>query len=301
MIAYSASEAIQQIVNALSLGSVYALLALGVAAIFSVLGLINFAHGELVTLAGFTMYLLRIYDVAWLVVVPVAILTAGVAALAMERIAFRPVRGAPPVTLLLTTLGLSIILQNALLLTVGARSKDLGVGDWTNSTFHIGGIFVQWFDVATVMTTAASLVLLTLFLRKSVRGLALRAAAEDLTMTRLMGIRAETIVAGAFLVSGLLAGIAAFFYLGTLGQVGYNYGFSPLLKGFIAAVIGGLGSLGGAVAGGFILAALEIFFQVALPAESTPFTGAIVFAMVIVVLLFRPQGLFGRGVASERV
>lgn len=301
MIAFSGSEAVQQIVNALSLGSVYALLGLGVAAIFSVLGLINFAHGELVTLAGFMMYLLRIYDVPWPIVVPVAILGTGVAALAMERIAFRPVRGAPPLTLLLTTLGLSIIIQNALLLTVGARSKNLEVGDWTNSTFHVGGIFVQWFDVATVLTTAASLIVLTLFLRKSVRGLALRAAAEDLTMTRLMGIRAESVVAGAFIVSGLLAGIAAFFYLGTLGQVGYNYGFSPLLKGFIAAVIGGLGSLGGAVAGGFIVAALEIFFQVALPAESTPFTGAIVFAMVIVVLLFRPQGLFGRGVASERV
>jgi len=301
VIAYSASEAIQQIVNALSLGSVYALLGLGVAAIYSVLGLINFAHGELVTLAGFTMYALRIYDVPWLLAVPVAIMAAGIAALAMERIAFRPVRGAPPVTLLLTTLGLSIIIQNFLLLTVGARSKSLGIGDWSNSTFHVAGIFVQWFDVATVLTTAGSLALLTVFLRKSVRGLALRAASEDLTMTRLMGIRADTIVTGAFIVSGILAGIAAFFYIGTLGQVGYNYGFSPLLKGFIAAVIGGLGSLGGAVAGGFILAALEIFFQVALPAENTPFTGAIVFAMVIVVLLFRPQGLFGRSLATERV
>jgi branched-chain amino acid transport system permease protein len=238
------------------------------------------------------------------VVVPVAILTGGVAAVAMERVAFRTVRGAPPITLLLTSLGLSIIIQNVLLLTLssGARSNDIHIGSWSYSTFHIGSVFVQWFDLATVLTTIAALLLLNMFLRHSVRGLALRAAAEDFTMTRMMGIRANTVITLAFLVSGLLAGIAAFFYIGTLGQVGYNYGFTPLLKGFIAAVIGGLGSLSGAVAGGFILAALEIFFTVTLPAENTPFSGAIVFAMVIIVLLFRPQGLFSaRGVTIERV
>src|SRR5947207_1957147 len=136
LLAYTAHEAAQQVVNALSLGSVYALLALGVAAVFSILGLINFAHGELVTLSGMT-----------------------------------------------------------------------------------------------VLSTIAALGLLTLFLRKSVRGLALRAAAEDFTMTRMMGIRANSVVMLAFLVSGLLAGLAAFFYIGAFGQIGYNYGFNPLLKG----------------------------------------------------------------------
>jgi branched-chain amino acid transport system permease protein len=165
----------------------------------------------------------------------------------------------------------------------------------------VSGIIIKWFDVATVITTFVALFLLTTFLRKSVRGLALRAAAEDFTMTRMMGIRANSVIMGAFLVSGLLAGIAAFFFLGTLGQVGYDYGFNPLLKGFIAAVIGGLGSLSGAAVGGFLLAALEIFFQVTLPAANTPFTTAIVFAIVVAVLLIRPQGLLGRGVGFERV
>ena len=301
LLAYSTSEAAQQVVNALSLGSVYALLGIGVAAVFSVLGLINFAHGELVTLAGFTMFVLRINDVPWPVVVPAAILAAGVAAVLMERIAFRPVRGAPIITLLLTSLGLSLIIQNVLLIFVGARGKSIRIGDWSNSTFHIGSVVVQWFDVATVVTTALALFLLSMFLRRSVRGLALRAAADDFTTTRLMGIRANSIITGAFLVSGLLAGVAAFFYIGTLGQVGYDYGFTPLLKGFIAAVIGGLGRLSGAVVGGYVLAGLEIFFQVVLPNEQTPFTTAIVFAIVVLVLLFRPQGLVGRGLAVERV
>jgi branched-chain amino acid transport system permease protein len=303
ILAYTGHEAAQQVVNALSLGSVYALLALGVAAVFSVLGLINFAHGEIVMLSGMMMYLLGTHSVPWAVIVPVSILTGGVVALAMERIAFRPVRGAPVVTLLLTSLGLSIIIQNVFLVAgFGAQSRNIDIPDWSNSTFHVGSVIVQWFDVATVLSTMAALGLLTLFLRRSVRGLALRAAAEDFTMTRMMGIRANSVVTLAFLVSGLLAGLAAFFYIGALGQVGYNYGFTPLLKGFVAAVIGGLGSLTGAVLGGFVLAAFEIFFQVSLPTANVPFYEAIVYAIVIFILLARPQGILaGRGIGIERV
>ena len=302
-VAYTGHEAAQQVVNALSLGSVYALLALGVAAVFSVLGLINFAHGELVMLSGMMMLLLGTHGVPWAVIVPLTIVTGGAAAVAMERIAFRPVRGAPATTLLLTSLGLSIIIQNIFLIAgFGAQSRDIHIPDWSNSTFHVGSVIVQWFDLATVLATIGALALLTLFLRRSVRGLALRAAAEDFTMTRMMGIRANSVITMAFLVSGLLAGLASFFYIGALGQVGYNYGFTPLLQGFIAAVIGGLGSLTGAVLGGFILAALEIFFQVSLPTENTPFYQAIVFAIVVIVLLVRPQGvLAGRGIGIERV
>jgi branched-chain amino acid transport system permease protein len=303
LVAYTGHEAAQQVVNALSLGSVYALLALGVAVVFGILGLINFAHGELVTLSGMMMLLLGTNGVPWAIIVPMAILTGGVAAVGMERIAFRPVRGAPAITLLLTSLGLSIIIENIFLVSgFGAQSHNIDIPNWSNSTFHVGKVIVLWFDVATVLSTIAALAVLTFFLRKSVRGLALRAAAEDFTMTRMMGIRANSVITIAFLISGLLAGLAAFFYIGALGQIGYNYGFTPLLKGFVAAVIGGLGSLTGAVIGGFILAALEIFFQVTLPAANTPFYEAIVFGIVVLVLLFRPQGLLaGRGIGIERV
>jgi branched-chain amino acid transport system permease protein len=302
LLAYSGSEAAQQIVNWLSLGSVYALLGIGVAAVFAVLGLINFAHGEVLTLSGMVMLLLGPAGWPWPVIIPLTILAGGFVAVAMERIAFRPVRNAPPLTLLLTSLGLSLIIQNLLLLWRGPRPESVDIPDWSSATFHIGSVIVQWFDLATILTTLAALVLLNLFLRKSVRGLAMRASAEDFTMTRMMGIRANTVITVAFLISGLLAGTAAFFYIGTTGQVGWDYGFNPLLKGFVAAVIGGLGSLGGAVLGGFILAGLEIFFQVTLPAENTPFTQAIVFGVVVLILLFRPQGILaGRGVSVERV
>jgi branched-chain amino acid transport system permease protein len=135
-----------------------------------------------------------------------------------------------------------------------------------------------------------------------VRGIALRAAAEDFEVTRLMGIRANGVIRGAFAVSGLLAGVAAFFFLATASLVGPSTGFNPLLKGFIAAVIGGLGSLWGAVVGGFALAGLEVFFQLTLPDSLQPYIDAIVFGGVILVLLVRPHGLLAsRTVGVERV
>ena len=301
--AYTFSEGAQQFVNALSLGSVYALLAIGVAAVFAVVGLINFAHGEVLTLSGFAMLLAANAGWPWETFIPVAILTGAVAAVLMERIAFRPVRDAPPVTLLLTSLGLSLIIQSALLLWRGPRPETINMPDFTQSTLHIGGVVVHWLDIATIATTLVALAALNLFLRKSVRGLAMRASAEDFTMTRMMGVRANTVITASFAVSGVLAGIAAFFYLGaTTGQVGYDYGFNLLLKGFVAAVIGGLGSLSGAVLGGFIVAGLEVFLQITLPADQTPYSAAIVFGIVILVLLFRPQGIVGaRGARAERV
>ena len=301
--AYSFSEGAQQLVNALSLGSVYALLAIGVAAVFAVVGLINFAHGEVLTLSGFAMLLAANAGWPWETFIPVAILTGAVAAVLMERIAFRPVRDAPPVTLLLTSLGLSLIIQSALLLWRGPRPETITMPGFTESTLHIGGVVVHWLDIATILTTLVALAALNLFLRKSVRGLAMRASSEDFTMTRMMGVRANTVITASFAVSGVLAGIAAFFYLGaTTGQVGYDYGFNLLLKGFVAAVIGGLGSLSGAVLGGFIVAGLEVFLQITLPANQTPYSAAIVFGIVILVLLFRPQGIVGaRGARAERV
>jgi branched-chain amino acid transport system permease protein len=301
--AYSFSEGAQQFVNALSLGSVYALLAIGVAAVFAVVGLINFAHGEVLTLSGFAMLLAANAGWPWETFIPIAILTGAVVAVLMERIAFRPVRDAPPVTLLLTSLGLSLVIQSALLLWRGPRPETINMPDFTNSTLHIGSVVVHWLDIATILTTLVALAGLNLFLRKSVRGLAMRASSEDFTMTRMMGVRANTVITASFAVSGVLAGIAAFFYLGaTTGQVGYDYGFNLLLKGFVAAVIGGLGSLSGAVLGGFIVAGLEVFLQITLPANQTPYSAAIVFGIVILVLLFRPQGIVGaRGARAERV
>jgi branched-chain amino acid transport system permease protein len=234
-------------------------------------------------------------------VIPLSILAATVAAVLMERVAFRPLRGAPIAGMLLGSLALSIVIQNVFLLFAGARPKTISVPNWTQSNFHVAGVVIGWLDVATWLVTAAVLIGVIVFLRRSVRGLALRAAAEDFEMTRMMGIRANGIIRGAFAVSGLLAGIAAFFFLATASLVAPGSGFIPLLKGFIAAVIGGLGSLSGAVLGGFVLAGFEVSFQLVLPEGAAPFIDAVVFGVVILVLLLRPHGLLAaRSAAVER-
>jgi branched-chain amino acid transport system permease protein len=300
---HSWHEGAQQVVNWLALGSIYALFAIGIAAVFAVLGLINFAHGEVLLLAGIAMLLLGEGGIPWEAMIPLAILAGGAAAVVMELVAFRPVRNAPPLTLLLTSLGVSLIVRNAVRLWRGPRSEAIAIPDLTSSSFQIGSVRIAWIDVATILSTLAALVLLNLFLRRSIRGLAMRASSEDFTMTRLMGIRANTVITAAFAVSGLLAGLAGFFYFGaTTGQVQWDFGFNLLLKGLVAAVIGGLTSLSGAVLGGFVLAFLEVFFQIILPPENTPFSVAIVFGIVVLVLFFRPQGLLaGRGMGVERV
>jgi branched-chain amino acid transport system permease protein len=295
------TEVVQQVVNWLTLGGIYALLALGIAVVFSILGLINFAHGELVTISGYSMVLMVSLGIPWALIIPLSVLAAMVAAMGMERIVYRPLRKAPLSALLLASLALSIVIQNIFLLFVGARPKAIGFPAWTNSNFEIGGVVIQWMDVATWAVTAAVLFAVIVFLKRSVRGLALRAAAEDFQVTRLMGIRANGVISGAFAVSGLLAGVAAFFFLATASLVAPDSGFIPLLNGFIAAVIGGLGSLFGAVLGGFVLAGLDVFFQLVLPDSLQPFSEAIVFGFVILVLLARPNGLIAaRSVAVER-
>jgi branched-chain amino acid transport system permease protein len=293
-------ETVQQIVNALSLGSIYALIALGVAIVFSIMGLINFAHGELITVAGYTMLLLFGQGVPFVVVIPASILAAVLAAVLLERVAFRPLRGSQELTLLLTSFAASLIIQSSFLLFEGARPKGLQFPSIVDERLTIGSVSIQWLDILTLLVTIAALIGLSWFLRRTVTGLSMRSAADDFDTTRLMGVRANRVVVMAFVVSGALAGLAALFYFAATPAVEPASGFLPMLKGFIAAVIGGLGSLSGAVLGGFLLAALEVSIEALLPASASAYVDAFVFGIVIAVLLFRPSGLLGSTEAQSR-
>jgi branched-chain amino acid transport system permease protein len=295
------SEALQQLANALALGSVYALIALGVAILFSILGLINFAHGELLTITAYTVFLLSEHGMPWVLIVPAALLAPILAAVVLERVAFRPVRGGRLVTQILTSFAVSLILQNCFLLFVGARPKAINYPSWVNARLTLLSVPLEWIDVVTFAVTIVVLVMLNLFLRRSVIGLALRAAAENFGVTRLMGVRANRIIVGAFMLSGLLAGIAALFYFAAAPVVTPTSGFSPLLKGFVAAAIGGLGSLTGAVVGGFLLATLEVGLVWVLPPDLIGWSDAIVYSVLIVILLLRPSGLLGERTVAARV
>jgi len=294
------NEAIQQVVNALSLGSIYALLALGVALVFSIVRLVNFAHGEFLTVAGFTMYLTADAGLPFVVMVAAAITAAAATAVVLERLAFRPLRGAREDTLLIASFAVSIVLVNVLRLIFGTRPKVIPYPDWATAQVNLGSLPLGWLDVITFAVTIVTLVGMSLFLTRNTTGIALRSAASDFDTTRLMGINANRVIVGAFLTSGALAGLAAVLYFASSPFVDPTSGLTPVIKGFIATVIGGLGSLSGAVLGGFILAGLEVAIDVTLPDSLAVYGDAFVFVIVILLLLFRPSGILGLRTSEER-
>ncbi len=284
----------QNLVNALSLGGIYALLALGLALVFSIMGLINFAHGELMTITAYGLILGAGLGLPFGAAVILGVALAGLAAMAMERIAFRPVRGASAATLLLTSFAVSAVLQVLFQNLIAARPLPVAVPRALAGTLDLGGLRVGVLPLATILGTGILLAALALVLRRTRVGIAMRAAAIDFQMTRLVGIRADAVIAAAFGLSGLLAGIAAVFWVAQRGSVDPMMGFLPVLKAFIAVIVGGLGSLSGAVVGAFLLAFIEVGLRALLPPELLPYREALALALIILVLLVRPQGLFGR-------
>jgi branched-chain amino acid transport system permease protein len=285
---------LQQLINALSLGSTYALMALGLAIIFSTMGVINFAHGELLTLGGYIMWVALGAGVPWPAVIPITVAGTALLAIAMERVAFRPLRGASMVTLLLTSLALSFFIQTILGIVLGARAKAVDVPNWTSDVLRVGSVQLPVLQVATTIVTVTCLVALAVFLRRSRIGTAMRAASDDLGMVRLLGIRASRVFVLAFALSGVLAGIAALLYVARSGSVQPDTGVAPLIKAFVAVIIGGVGSIGGAVVGGFLLGALEVLLQANLPSGVRPMSDAFALIVLIAVLMVRPSGLLGR-------
>ena len=288
----SVEVAIQQMINALSLGSLYAMLALGLAMVFSVLGLLNFAYGELVTVCGYTMYLLILNDVPFFAAGIGGLVVAVAVSLLTERVVFRPLRGASFITLLFSSFAAAVIIQNLIRQIISKRPKVIPVPQIFDDVIHLGPFQIGVLPLITVLVGLVTLTILISFLQKTRWGLAIRAAAEDFEVTRLMGARANRIIALSFALSGFVAGVAGFLWLARRGAVSPTMGFVPILKAFIAVVIGGLGSLKGAVIGGFVLAFIEIALMVVLPTSIVPFTDALALLIVVAILYMKPQGLF---------
>ena len=293
------SEIIQQLFNALSLGATYSLLALGFSMVFSVMGLVNFAYGELVAITGYTMYLAIQWEVPWGLAALLGVGAAVIASVLMERIAFRPLRNASFLTLLFTSFAVAVIIQNIFRAAVSPRQKGVPTPEFLNSAVHIGPVSISWMSITSLVVSGLALGLLMLFLSRSTSGIAMRAAAEDFDVTRLMGVKANRVILLAFVISGALAGVAGVLWVSRLGAVSPTMGFVPVLKAFIAVVIGGLGSLSGAVVGAFTLAFLEVAFQVFLPTSVQPFADPFVLLVIGCILYFKPNGLLDMSV--ERV
>lgn len=290
---------LQQTINAISLGGVYAMLALGLAIVFSIVRLINFAHGEIMTFGGYGIFLALAFGMTPLAALVLGVGAAVMMALAMERAAFRAMRGADVVTLLITSFAVSEILKVLFQNGISARPVPISLPQAWSGTYQIGGATIGVIPTASIIVALSALLGLTLILRKTATGMAMRAAAEDLEMLKLLGIRANRVVAFAFALSGLLAGIAAVIWTAQRGSVDPMMGFFPVLKAFIASVLGGLGSLSGAVLGGFVIGALEVMAQAFLPDALAPYRDAIVLATIIAALLWRPDGLLPAATGSR--
>ncbi len=287
---------LQQLINALSIGSLYALVAVGLSIIFSLLRLTNFAHGDMMMIGAYATLFAQLAGLPFLWAVAVGVGVAAVAGILVERIAYRPVRGAPDVTMLLTSVALTYILENLGILLFTSSPRNFPLPDWMNQlySFADGRITFNNINVLTLVITLLSLIFLRWMVTKTKVGLGMRAAAEDLTASYLVGVDVNRVIVVAFVLASAFAGIAGALWAAQAGVVEPQMGFTPLLKAFVAAIIGGFGSIPGAIVGGFALGGLEVLIQ-SLPSEwgLSSYRDALVFGLLIAFLLFRPSGILG--------
>jgi branched-chain amino acid transport system permease protein len=289
----------QNLIDAASLGGLFALIAVGVAILYTVMGLMNFAQGEFIMIPAYVLYLMAGAPFGLAVTVAVA---SGVAvAVVAERVAFRPVREADLSAQLVTSLAVAVVLQNIVVAVIETRPQSVATPDFLSASIRIGGVEIGNLDLVTIGLTGLALTGLAWLLYRTRTGLALRAAAENLEMARLLGVRANRIIPFSFAISGALAALAGVLLTAQTGQVSPTMGLTPVLVGFIAVSIGGLGRISGAVVGGLLLGAMSSLLGAYLPAGLVPFRDAIVFSVPIGILVLRPYGLFSGDAKAARV
>jgi len=300
---------IQNCVDALSLGSLYALAALGIGLLFGMLRLINFAHGDFITIGAFGLIVPSRNDMAIMAVgslpvvllVPAACAIVVAAALLSDRLVFRPLRTASAPTLMVASFSVGYIIQNTILVTYGARPKTIDLWSSLGEQLHFGAVRVPRLEVVTIAVTLVLLATLTAFLKRTRYGVQIRAAAEDFLMARYLGVRANLAIGVAFALSGLLAAIVSLLFVSETGTLTNVMGVPLMLYAFIATVVGGMGSLVGAVVGGYTVGFLGVMLQAYLPDGLRSFRDAFVFATVVFVLLLRPAGIIPTKALVQRV
>ena len=280
--------------DAAALGGIEALAALGIALIFGVMNLVNFAHGEYIAFCVFALIVpstdaaavMFLGKAPALLLIPLILTIGALVAMASEYVVFRHMRKASPVAMMISSFALGFVIQNALLAVYGGRPKAISLWPELNTPIDIAGASVPLLQLIVILTTLAV-----------VTGL----AALNFTMARLLGVRANVVIAGAFALSGALAAAVALIMVTQTGVADVRMGGHIMLVAFIATVIGGLGSLPGAVAAGFLIGAASVLLQAFLPLDARPFRDAFLYTLVIVSLLVRPQGLFVPNSAKPRV
>ncbi len=292
-------NALQTIIDAVALGSIFALVAMGISLIFGVMRLVNFAQGELLTAGAYSLIVTLGQPVAVRIVVLVA--TVILFSLATE-FGLRPLRNASPATLLVTTFAFSFLLQSIFLLVWGAQGDNAKFLSELNRAFSVGDLRIRWVTVASIGVGAILLTGTVLFLNRTTVGLQMRAAANDFRTARILGIRAGKVITLAFVIGGVLAAAATILLVVQRPLVTPIFGFQVAIPALVGVVVGGLDRLITGTAGGFALGFATAVLADVLPGSARVFLTSVVFGLVIVVLLLRPNGLFSRRrTAAERV
>ena len=298
----------QQLINGVTLGAIYALIAIGYTMVYGIIGMINFAHGEIFMVGAFvsivTVLLLGLFGITW---APLAILIALVVTMVLtplygwtlERIAYRPLRHSPRLAALITAIGMSIFLQNYVQLVQGARVKPLqplitGGIEIMRRKSTDGGDFIvslSYMQILIVVLTVALMAGFTLLIQRTSLGRAQRACEQDLKMAALIGVDVDRTIALTFVMGAALAAVAGLIFLLHFGVVDFYIGFHAGIKAFTAAVLGGIGSLPGAMLGGLLIGLIESFWSAYFSVE---YKDVAAFTVLVIVLIFRPTGLLGK-------
>jgi branched-chain amino acid transport system permease protein len=303
------SQLPQTIVNGLTLGSVYALIALGYSLVYGILKLLNFAHGDVYMVGaylGYGVLILLVPASGPLLPVPVVILVMLIMAMigcaglgmAIERFAYRPLRNAPRIAPLISALGVSFLLQNLVQLTVSPRPFSYGSGTLipVDSGLYLGSFRLHTSRLLVIGTAIVLMLVLTYFIRSTRLGRAMRAVAMDIDAAAMMGVDVDRVIVVTFLIGSALAGGAGVLVGIVFLSIQHTMGFLAGLKGFTASVVGGIGNIPGAVVGGLLLGMAEAFASVYI---SVTFKDAVAFIILVLVLLLKPSGLLGRVVAQK--
>lgn len=288
---------LQQMINGLSLGSIYALIALGYTMVYGIIKLINFAHGDIYMLGAFTaFYATTFFHLNFFVALIIAMLLCGVLGVVIERIAYKPLRHATRITALITAMGVSYVLEYTMQYFAGSDVKTFPTDLLENTTFSLGGVRITMMQIYIFVITIILMVLLTYIVNKTKMGRAMRAVSVDEDAAKLMGINVDTTISFTFFLGSCLAGVA-----GVLVGVYYNsinplMGMTPGLKAFIAAVFGGIGNIPGAMIGGLFIGIAETLVTAY---GSSLYKDAIVYVILILVLILKPDGLLGKNVKEK--
>ncbi len=296
---FTLSELLQQLANGLTLGSLYALVAIGYTMVYGILRLINFAHGDIFMMSMyFAFYAISVFYLPWYIAVVLVILATGLLGVVIERCAYRPLREAPRISLMISSIGVSYLLENLAIVLFSGIQKNFPSIPLFQSVITIGSIRMQRLTILVPIITAVIAVVLLYLVNRTKTGLAMRAASKDLEAAKLMGININRTIAMTFFIGSILAATGAIMWGLKYPQIQAYVGTMPGLKCFIAAVIGGIGNIKGAILGALLLGMMEILIVFFLPGL-TGYKDAFAFIALVIILLWKPTGILGEKIAEK--